>query len=126
MFYLDSVTTIYKYMLDAMLNVHVILGLNASLGTFTCNVSAVLALQMLSWDNLAYTTPHHHKDGDHHEDGHTNSDRDRRHAVCVRGADSYVLCYKEEKPHVDPISHVVLCLGVIAGLAGALVAARRK
>ena len=55
MFYLDSVTTIYKYMLDAMLNVHVILGLNASLGTFTCNVSAVLALQMLSWDNLEPT-----------------------------------------------------------------------
>jgi hypothetical protein len=44
-------------MLDTILNVHVILGLNASLGIFTCNVSAVLALQMLSWDDLAYTIP---------------------------------------------------------------------
>jgi carbohydrate-binding DOMON domain-containing protein len=42
---------------------------------------------------------------------------------------SYVTQTKEvhiEKPYVDPISYAVLGLGVIAGIAGALVAARRK
>jgi carbohydrate-binding DOMON domain-containing protein len=44
-------------------------------------------------------------------------------------ATSYVTQTKEvyvEKPYVDPVSYAVLGLGVIAGIAGALVAARRK
>jgi carbohydrate-binding DOMON domain-containing protein len=44
-------------------------------------------------------------------------------------ATSYVTQTKEvyvEKPYVDPVSYAVLGLGVIAGLAGVLVAARRK
>jgi Membrane-anchored protein predicted to be involved in regulation of amylopullulanase len=115
-------------MLDMILNVHVILGLNASLGTFTCNVSAVLALQMLSWDSLAYTTPIITKMATTTKtDTPTLTETAVMQSVtAAQTAASYAIQTKEEKPYVDPISHVVLCLGIIADLAGALVAARRK
>jgi carbohydrate-binding DOMON domain-containing protein len=113
-----------------------ILGPNTPLRTFTGNASAVLEPQTLTWGNfpIAYTT----------------STVTRIVPVTVTKTDtltltetavvtatqyvtqttvSYITQTKEvhiEKPYVDPISYVVLGIGVIAGIAGALVAARRR
>jgi carbohydrate-binding DOMON domain-containing protein len=113
-----------------------VLGSNTPLRTFTRNASAVLEPQTLTWGNfpIAYTT----------------STVTRIVPVTVTKTDtltltetavvtatqyvtqtavSYVTQTKEvhiEKPYVDPISYAVLGLGVITGIAGALVAARRK
>nr|WP_287069425.1 glucodextranase DOMON-like domain-containing protein [Pyrobaculum sp.] len=107
-----------------------ILGLNTQLATFTAEAPATLVPQMLSWGDfpLAYTT----------------TTVNRILPVTVTRTDTLTLTETEtvtttqvnvvtqtvreivERPYVDPISYVVLGLGVIAGIAGALVAARRR
>ncbi len=113
-----------------------ILGPNTPLGTFTKDTPATLEPQALAWGNfpIAYTTSTVTKIVPVTA---TKTDTLTLTETAVVTATqyvtqttvSYVTQTKEvhiEKPYVDPISYVVLGLGVIAGIAGALAAARRK
>jgi carbohydrate-binding DOMON domain-containing protein len=105
-----------------------ILGPNTPLRTFTGNASAVLEPQTLTWGNfpIAYTTSTVTRIVPVTV---TKTDTLTLTETAVVTATQYVTQTKEvhiEKPYVDPISYVVLGIGVIVGIAGALVAARRK
>lgn len=113
-----------------------ILGPNTPLATFTKDAPATLEPQTLTWGNfpIAYTTstvtrivPVTTTKTDTLTLTETAVVTATQYVT--QTAVSYVTQTKEvhiEKPYVDPISYVVLGLGVIAGIAGALVAARRK
>ena len=115
-----------------------ILGPNTPLRTFTRNASAVLEPQSLSWGNfpLAYTTTTVNKIVPltvTRTDTLTVTETSYVTATSVstvtQTRTSYVTQTQEiyvEKPYVDPTSYAVMGLGVVAGLAGALAAARRK
>jgi carbohydrate-binding DOMON domain-containing protein len=115
-----------------------ILGPNTPLATFTRDASAVLEPQTLTWGNfpIAYTTstvtrivPVTATKTDTLTLTETAVVTATQSVTMTQTATSYVTQTKEvyvEKPYVDPVSYAVLGLGVIAGLAGALVAARRK
>lgn len=109
-----------------------ILGPNTPLRAFTRNETAVLEPRELSWGNfpLAFTT--------------TTVNRilpvtvTRTEALTITDVVTQTAIVTQttvvtqtyqvniEKPYVDPISYVVLGIGVLAGLAGAIAASRRK
>jgi carbohydrate-binding DOMON domain-containing protein len=113
-----------------------ILGPNTPLATFTKDAPATLEPRTLTWGNfpIAYTTstvtrivPVTTTKTDTLTLTETAVVTATQYVT--QTAVSYVTQTKEvhiEKPYVDPISYAVLGLGVIAGIAGALVAARRK
>jgi carbohydrate-binding DOMON domain-containing protein len=121
-----------------------ILGPNTPLATFTRDASAVLEPRTLTWGNfpIAYTTstvtrivPVTATKTDTLTLTETAVVTATQYVTqtavsyVTQTAIQYVTQTKEvyiEKPYVDPISYAVLGIGVIAGIAGALVAARRK
>jgi len=121
-----------------------ILGPNSPLATFTKDAPATPEPQTLTWGNfpIAYTTstvtrivPVTTTKTDTLTLTETAVVTATQYVTqtavsyVTQTATQYVTQTKEvyiERPYVDPISYAVLGLGVIAGIAGALVAARRK
>jgi Membrane-anchored protein predicted to be involved in regulation of amylopullulanase len=113
-----------------------ILGPNTQLETFTKDVPAILEPQTLGWGNfpIAYTTSTVTKIvpvttvktetltlTETAINTVTQFVTTTQTSYVTQTVEKYII-----QPYVDPISYVVLGIGVIAGIAGALAAARRK
>lgn len=109
-----------------------VLGPNAPLRTFSKDSPATLEPQTLSWGNfpLAYTTSTVNKLVPvtvTKTDTLTVTETATATQYITATATSYVTQTQQiYVPYVDPVSYVVLGIGVLAGIAGALAAARRK